>query len=347
MSEDFANWSAGGRAAGQSEAELRETLESAGHRSPEAALGLVEVATSGLEAETVMALETAIHAADDPETRQFAVEALGAAGEDTVGIETALEDDCEWVRAEAVVACSRVYGAPTSLLRDVLETDDSGWVRRNALVALGKRGEATPSTCIDRLKHDPHPAVREFAAQYLRTGEDVEGAVRILAAVLAREPNAFVRVKAAESLGHLGTDRAEAALETQGLGDRSDDVRRTAKRALARARGVDPDALDVEETALPGGGRGSHGARTDPPAGGGPGGGGPGGGGARGGGPGSAPGPGRPGDAGPPGRPTSPRREGRPGHAKKPKAAGPSGRSWPPGPQPGDERRQEDGESDG
>jgi HEAT repeat protein len=98
---------------------------------------------------------------------------------------------------------------------------------------------------------------RDFLREY---ADDVSEAVRILAAVLAREPEAFVRAKAAASLGDLGTDRAEDALERHGLNDRSDDVRRSAKRALATARGVDPKQIDagLDEPGAPGGGPGSR-----------------------------------------------------------------------------------------
>jgi HEAT repeat protein len=134
----------------------------------------------------------------------------------------------------------------------VLEEDDSGWVRRNALIALAKLDAADEDTYVDCIKTDPHPSVREYGAQYLRTGQNTERCVRILSAVLAREPNAYVRVKTAESLGEFGTERAEEALERFGAQDASDDVRRTAKQALARARGVDPDALELEDVAAPG-----------------------------------------------------------------------------------------------
>jgi HEAT repeat protein len=74
----------------------------------------------------------------------------------------------------------------------------------------------------------------------------VSEAERILAAMLAREPNAFARAKAAESLGELGTDRAEQALEAHGVTDQSEDVARAAKQALASARGTDPENLNIE-----------------------------------------------------------------------------------------------------
>jgi HEAT repeat protein len=192
-----------------------------------------------------------------------------------------------------VVALSRAAPGRTGRLETVLAEDDDGMVRRNALIALGKTGAAGRETLVEHLKSDPHPTVREYAAQFLPDatstdaseggGADADGdadgtdgggpsetvaeTVRLLAAVLAREPNAFVRAKAAEGLGELGTDRAIEALETQGLEDRSDDVQRTARHALAEARGEDLSEVDLPDPAAPGGGPGSgseHGGRGGP-----------------------------------------------------------------------------------
>lgn len=251
----YENWSARGRAPSTDEAELREALDAARARvRQDAAIALVEAAESGIEQATLDALKERVDD-EDPEVRQFAVEALGIAGSAPDVVRTALDDPEPWVRAEAVVALSRA-GGPDTLLRSAM-ADDSGWVRRNAVIALGKRGKVDQSTLVDCIKTDPHPAVREFAAQFLgEVAEDIDEAERILAALLAREPNAFVRAKAAESLGQLGTDRAEEALEAHGVTDKSEDVARTAKQALAAARGVTPEDLDVEigPPTAPGGG---------------------------------------------------------------------------------------------
>ncbi|WP_436910149.1 HEAT repeat domain-containing protein [Halosimplex marinum] len=247
MTEEYDNWSARGRAPADDEAGLRAALDDDQPRRRDAALALVDEAEAGLADETVDALADAARSADDPDTRQFAVEALGVAGrgEDTVA--AALDDPDEWVRAEAVVALSRVDPGAADRLRAALE-DDHGAVRRNALIALAKTGAAGAETLVDRLKSDPSPAVREYAAQYLPDAAETERAVRLLAAVLARDPGSFVRAKAAEGLGDLGTDRAEEALEAHGLEDRSDDVRKTAERALARSKGVDPEEIDAAGT---------------------------------------------------------------------------------------------------
>ncbi|WP_435181146.1 HEAT repeat domain-containing protein [Halorussus sp. AFM4] len=260
---EYANRSARNRSPARDgdEADLRDLLDD--DREPvrrDAALALVDRADAGgLEPATANALADRLAADDSADVRQFAVEALGAARgeappEAEAAVRTALEDADEWVRAEAVVALSRL--APDDDVLGEALSDDSGWVRRNAVIALGKTGRAAPEQLTDRIKNDPHPAVREYAARYLgERADDVEEAVRLLAAVLARDPEAFVRAKAAESLGDLATDRAEQALEAHGITDRSDDVKRTAKRALAAARGVDPDRLDVEiDDGPPGGG---------------------------------------------------------------------------------------------
>lgn len=255
QSDEYANWSARGRAPAEDEQALRTAL-----RAPEiatrrdAALGLIDVAGDGLARETVSRLAERAERDGDPDVRQFAVEALGVAGAGAPAVAPALGDSNKWVRAEAVVALARA--APDEAgedLRGAL-SDDSGFVRRNAVIALAKTGAADAETLRERLKEDPHTGVREYAAKYLATfpGEQSE-TVTVLAAVLARDPEAFVRAGAATALGELGTDRAEEALESQGITDRSEDVVRAAKRALATARGEDPEDVEVPSTA-PGGG---------------------------------------------------------------------------------------------
>jgi HEAT repeat protein len=259
MTDDpHANWSARGRAPGGDEATLRSRLTDASARTRrDATLGLVDAATDGLADATVAALADLATADPDADVRQFAVEALGTAGAAPETLRAAVDDDDQWVRAEAVVACSRARGeAAADDVRPRLD-DDSGWVRRNALIALAKVGAADPALLREHLKTDAHPEVREYAAEFLgHTPGDVEETVRILAAVLARDPAALVRANAATSLGRLGTDRAVEALETQGVDDRSNDVQRAAKRAIAVAHGRDPETADVDvpQPAPPGGG---------------------------------------------------------------------------------------------
>lgn len=252
----YENWSARGRAPADGEDDIRAALTADRVRiRRNAALALVDRAAEGIDAETVALLRDRAVEDPDADVRQFAAEALGVAGTGADVLQDALDDPEPWVRAEAVVALSRT-GGDTDTLQGALD-DDSGWVRRNAVIALGKRGDADHALLVDRIKTDPHPAVREYAAQFLgEAATDVREAERVLAALLAREPNAFVRAKAAESLGQLGTDRAEKALETHGVTDRSEDVARTAKQALAAARGIDPEELDGEigPPTAPGGG---------------------------------------------------------------------------------------------
>lgn len=242
------------------EATLRDALTD-GERQVrrDATLALIDRAEEGgLNDDTRRALAERVENDGDADVRQFAVEALGVAG---VGhsdetLRSALDDEDEWVRAEAVVALSRVAPDATAVFEDLV-SDDSPWVRRNALIALAKTGDVPQSTLVERLKSDPHPAVREYAAAYLgdlADKDDPEGASDLLAAVLARDPDAFVRAKAATGLGDLGTERAERALEQEGLNDRSDDVRRAAKRALAAVRGIDPDRIGTRDPTPPGDG---------------------------------------------------------------------------------------------
>lgn len=250
MTGEAANTSATGRAPAQSESGCRAELAAdVPGRRREAALGLIGLAETGLVNETVEALKERLLTDPDADVRQFAAEALGVAGTGAEVARRAMEADHDaWVRAEAVVAYSRAGGGP-STLREILNHDENGWVRRNALIALAKTGNADQALLADRLKNDPHRAVREYAADYLgEQATEPVTAVKLLAAILARDPSAFVRAKAAESLGDLGTDRAIQAIEDQGLNDRSDDVQRTAKRALAHARGVTVEAIQTDDS---------------------------------------------------------------------------------------------------
>jgi len=256
--DPHANWSARGRASTADEDALRGRLDADDATTRcAAALGLVDAATGGLDSGTIDALEERAGGDPDPDVRQFAIEALGNAGAPPATLRAALDDGDEWVRAEAVVALSRAYGEEeTEALAPMLD-DGSGWVRRNALIALSRVDALEAETLRERLKDDGHPEVREYAAEFLaHTPGDVAETVTVLAAVLARDPQALVRANAATSLGHLGTDRAVEALETQGVDDRSTDVQRAAKRAAAVAQGRDPETVDVElpEPAPPGGG---------------------------------------------------------------------------------------------
>lgn len=253
---DLSNRSARGRAPDGEESRLRTRLAADTARERyEAALGLVDRAETGLDSRTITALATRLREDPDADVRQFAAEALGVAGADPAVLEPALDDADEWVRAEAIVALSRTAGGDAAdRLRAALD-DEAGPVRRNALIALSKTGAVRTTELRERLKEDPHEPVREYAAKWL--GEhpgDEDEAVRLLAAVLARDPAAFVRANAATGLGRLGTDRAVEALETQGLEDRSNDVQRAAKRALATARGEDPERVDLDDPPAPGGG---------------------------------------------------------------------------------------------
>jgi HEAT repeat protein len=265
---DYANWSARDRSPTDG-SPLERLREGPPVERCDAALALVDRADrEGLTDRAVSTLADRVRNDDDPDVRQFAVEALGNAGRGGDAVEGAADDDDEWVRAEAVVARARIDGADAADAYRAALDDESGWVRRNAVVALGKTGTTDPGTLRERLVEDPHPPAREYAAEYLGsiTGETDES-VRVLAAVLARDPEAFVRARAATALGRIGTERAIEALERQGVPDRSDDVTRAARRALAVARGEDPEEV-TEDPPSPGTGP----ARPDDSSGYGPGG---------------------------------------------------------------------------
>jgi HEAT repeat protein len=258
MSEEFANASARGRAPDATPATLCDRLDAGTVRERrDAVLGLLDAVEDGHAPSdrTIATLAERAMGDPDPDTRQFAVETLGVAGTGEQAIRSALADRNEWVRAEAVVALSRTAGADAADRLRATLADEAGAVRRNALIALAKLGAVDPERLRSRLREDEHSPVREYAAKWLGTHPgETEETVTLLAAVLARDPEAFVRANAARSLGELGTDRAIEALEAQGVEDRSNDVQRAAKRALAAARGEDPDSVDLDDAPAPGGG---------------------------------------------------------------------------------------------
>lgn len=270
MTERYANWSARGRAPTaddgneplDAEALARRLANGTVRERREAALAFVDRAanetraangTDEIDPAAVSALAERARTDADSDVRQFALEALGIAGVGGDAVVAALDDPDGWVRAEAVVALSRIRGRDAAGRLDECLADGHGPVRRNALIALGKFDALDDGTLRARLTEDPHPPVREHAAKYLGEdpGDEPE-AVTLLAATLARDPNAFVRASAAGALGELGTDRAIEALETQGTGDRSDDVRRAAERALSLARGEDPATAERDGASEPG-----------------------------------------------------------------------------------------------
>ncbi|WP_267643795.1 HEAT repeat domain-containing protein [Haloarchaeobius amylolyticus] len=162
---------------------------------------------------------------DEPEVRQFAVEALGKLGGE-IAEQTArklLSDPEPWVRAEALVSLDRLDRASHEDAIEAALEDPHHAVRRNAAISLFKlRGEGAKDLLLAQTD-DPSERVREWAA-HLLAGVDDD---------VARE-----------RLRELADD------------DDSDIVRRTA----ARAHDADPGAfrrqfsgtLDEVDTTLPG-----------------------------------------------------------------------------------------------
>ena len=92
----------------------------------------------------------------------------------------------------------------------------------------------TVDTCIPQLRYGETRALREVAAQFLGERSNPKGLPALVVA-LKRDRGEFVRVKAAEALGRIGTPDTVEPL-TQALAgaerDRRDSVRQTAAKAL-------------------------------------------------------------------------------------------------------------------
>lgn len=183
----------------------------------------------------------------DAEVRQFATEALGHLDDAQDVIAVALDDPEPWVRAEAAFAMATQDDPDWEPVREGLD-DEDGWVRRNTVQVLGENGELTPEEILSLAREDDHPPVRETAveiAPHLDVPEDT--IVAVLVDLLAWDGDAIARAKAAHALGDVGTDVAVDALEEHGLDDSSEEVRRSAKVAKARALGHKPPSTQPVE----------------------------------------------------------------------------------------------------
>lgn len=99
----------------------------------------------------------------------------------------------------------------------------------------------TVDTCIPQLRYGETRALREVAAQFLGERSNPKGLPALVAA-LEKDRGEFVRVKAAEALGRIGTPDTVKPLTRALVGaqrDRRDLVRQTAARALGNLQTKD------------------------------------------------------------------------------------------------------------
>jgi len=111
---------------------------------------------------------------DDPDVRQFAVEALGELGVDaasTVARE-ALEDPNPWVRAEAVVVLDGLDRQAHAAAIEACLDDDHHAVRRNALLSLSKQRGSELLETVLAFVDDDSERVREWVAELLGGFDD-------------------------------------------------------------------------------------------------------------------------------------------------------------------------------
>lgn len=182
-------------------ADLTETL--ADGDVPERRRAALALAERTIDEEAVDALATAATEDDDPDVRQFAVEALGKCDRDGAGeaARAVTDDPNPWVRSEAYVALDRIDRETYAPVIESAVDDDHHAVRRNALVSLFKtRGEDAEEYLLEAVDDDSE-RVREWVAHLL---------------------------------GGVDSDRADDALETLAGEDEAELVRETAAKALDR-----------------------------------------------------------------------------------------------------------------
>ncbi|QSG13249.1 HEAT repeats containing protein [Halapricum desulfuricans] len=153
-------------------AALVETLETgAPPERQRAALALAERDPTDT---AVNALADRARSDDDPDVRQFAVEALGELGVDaasTVARE-ALDDPNPWVRAEAVVVLDGLDRQAHAKAIEARLGDDHHAVRRNALLSMSKQCGAELLATLLGFVDDDSERVREWVAELLGGFDD-------------------------------------------------------------------------------------------------------------------------------------------------------------------------------
>jgi len=154
--------------------------------------GVLALAERGAAGENRAAIEALLRTDSDAEVRQFAVEALAAAGVEPETLRVGLEDANPWVRAETIVSLKQT--APRRAIGDFeagLE-DPHPAVRRNALISLY---HAAGEDAIDALEaglSDESERVREWAVRLLGDLDPPDLASRFQAH-LESEPSHVVR----------------------------------------------------------------------------------------------------------------------------------------------------------
>ncbi|MFB6266563.1 MAG: HEAT repeat domain-containing protein [Halodesulfurarchaeum sp.] len=167
------------------------------------------------------ALEAVIRTDDDPEARQFAVEVLADLDGPVGPVESALEDDTPWVRAEAIVSLKRMAPDAHEETFERRLLDPHPAVRRNALVSLHHVRGAESREILEAALHDESERVREWAVRFL--GEiDEESAREAVNDVLEGEESEVVRDAAARAIA--GEMPRSDVLEGEGTADADEHV---------------------------------------------------------------------------------------------------------------------------
>jgi HEAT repeat protein len=186
------------------------------------------------------AIPALVGALRDPDAgvRRHAAWALGMIGEEALGPDRSplaglLFDTDAGVREAAATALGLTGDTQAGielLLERIAEPGVPADSKRLAAVSLGGMEARSAVTHLSRLLQDRDPLVRRWAVAALGEIAD-ERAVAPLGRLLAKDPDAGVRLEAAFRLGKFGGVAARPAL-TAALKDADENVRRVAEAAL-------------------------------------------------------------------------------------------------------------------
>ncbi len=176
----------------------------------------------------------------DVRLRKEAAEALGRLGRAEDLLALARDERVnEWVRVRAAEALGRLGRAEEAvpiLLALARDEKVDGWGRLRAAEALGRLGRAADLLALARDERVEW-RVRERAAEALgRLGRAEEGVPILLALARDEKVDWWVRVRAAEALGEWADARVLPELEWMAREDKSEAVRRAARRAVEEIR---------------------------------------------------------------------------------------------------------------